>query len=99
MATAMVAAYVYFASSVSGTATLPGGLVATINGPFAAAENPGRTSVEARGRTFVFTPSVIVVDGRAVAKIDASVNQVAIDARGHDAKLSLNGQQVSLPRR
>jgi hypothetical protein len=99
LAIAFLTTYVYFASSVSGTATLPGGLVATINGPFAAAENPGRTSVEASGRTFVFTPSAVVVDGTAVATIDASVTQVAIDVRGRDAELSLNGQPVSLPRR
>jgi hypothetical protein len=99
LTTAFFAAFVYFASSVSGTATLPGGLVATINGPFAAAENPSRTSVNARGRTFVFTPSAVVVDGTAVAQLNASVTEVAIDARGRDAELSLNGRQVSLPPR
>jgi hypothetical protein len=99
LTTAVLAAYVYLASSVSGTATLPNGLVATINGPFAASENPGRTSVEASGRTFVFTTWLVVVDGKAVARIDDSETQVAIDARGLDAKLSLNGRHVSLPRR
>jgi hypothetical protein len=99
LAIALFAAFLYFGSSVAGTATLPGGLVATIQGPFGAAESPGRTSVNARGRTFVFTPSAIVVDGTAVAKLDASVVQVAIDARGRDAELCLNGQQVSLPPR
>jgi hypothetical protein len=95
----LLVVYVYLASSVSGTASLPSGLTAAINGPFAASENAGRTSVEACGRKFVFTPSVITVDGTTVARLDASVIQVAIDARGHDAQLSLNGQQVSLPPR
>jgi hypothetical protein len=95
----LVIAYVYFASSVSGMASLPSGLTAAINGPFSASENAGRTSVEACGRKFVFTPAVVIVDGTAVARLDASVIQVAIDARGYDAQLSLNGQHVSLPPR
>jgi|SRR3954468_11319486 hypothetical protein len=98
----LLAAYVYVvASSVSvcGTATLPGGLVATITGQFDASENAGRTSVEAGGRKFVFTPSVIIVDGMPVANLDPSVIQVAMDATGRDAELSLNGKPIPLPPR
>jgi hypothetical protein len=95
----LLVVYVYVASSVSGTASLPSGLTAAINGQFSASENAGRTSVEACGRKFVFMPSVVTVDGTAVARLDSSVIQIAIDARGYDAQLSLNGQQISLPPR
>jgi hypothetical protein len=95
----LLVAFVYFSSSVSGTATLPGGVVASITGPFSASEIAGRTTVEARGRQFVFTPAAISVDGTNLAAVDASVLQVAIDARGYDAELSVNGKRVSLPPR
>ena len=85
--------------SVCGTATLPRGLVATIKGPFSASENVGRTTVHAGGRQFVFTPAAITVDGTNVAALDTSVLQVAIDARGYNAELTLNGKRISLPRR
>jgi hypothetical protein len=99
MAPMLVVAFVYFSSSVSGTTTLPSGVVARITGPFSASENAGRTTVEARGRQFVFTPAAISVDGTNVTAIDASILQVAIDARGYDAELSVNGKRVSLPPR
>jgi hypothetical protein len=70
-----------------------------ITGPFSASEIAGRTTVEAKGRQFVFTPAAISVDGTNVAAVNASVLQVAIDARGDDAELSLNGKRVSLPPR
>jgi hypothetical protein len=99
IAPVLLVAYVCFASSVSGTATLPSGLVATITGPFSASENFGRTTVEASGRQFVFTPAAITVDGTYVAALDASVLRVAIDARGYNAELSVNGKRVPLPPR
>jgi hypothetical protein len=92
-------AFVYLSSSVSGVATLPSGIVARITGPFSASEYVGRTTDEAKGRQFVFTPAAITVDGTNVAAVDASVLQVAIDARGYDAELSVNGKRVSLPPR
>ena len=99
----LLVAFVYFSSSVSGMATLPSGVVARITGPFSASEIAGRTTVEARGRQFVFTPAAISVDGTNVAAVDAAVDasvlQVAIDARGYDAELSVNGKRVSLPPR
>ena len=95
----LLVAFVYFSSSVSGTATLPSGVVARITGQFSASEIVGCTTVEARGRQFVFTPAAIRVDGTNVAAVDASVHQVAIDARGYDAELSVNGKRVSLPPR
>jgi len=99
LAPLLLVAFVYFSSSVSGMATLPGGVVARITGPFSASEIAGRTTVEARGRQFVFTPAAISVDGKIVAAVDASVLQVAVDARGYDAELSVNGKHVSLPPR
>jgi hypothetical protein len=96
----LLAAFVYVATSsisVSGTATLPGGLIAAINGPFDAYENSGSISIEAAGRKFIFTSSAISVDGSTVAKLDTSVIQVAIDATGRDAELSLNGKAIPLP--
>jgi hypothetical protein len=95
----LLVAFVYFSSSASGMATLPSGVVARITGPFSASEIAGRTTVEAKGRQFVFTPAAISVDGTNVAAVNASVLQVAIDARGDDAELSLNGKRVSLPPR
>ncbi|HEX6961981.1 MAG TPA: hypothetical protein VF175_08955 [Lacipirellula sp.] len=88
---------VYFSTSVSGTATLPNGIIATINGPFSASESGGRTVVDASGRQFVFTPTVITVDGKSVAKIDASLRQVAIEASFSDAQLIIDGKQIALP--
>ena len=99
IAPVLLVAFVCFSSSVSGMATLPSGVVARITGPFSASEIVGRTTVEARGRRFVFTPAAISVDGTNVAAVDASVVQVAIDARGFDAELSVNGKRVSLPPR
>jgi hypothetical protein len=99
IAPVLLVAFVYFSSLVSGTATLPSGVVARITGQFSASEIAGRTTVEARGRRFVFTPAAISVDGIKVAGIDTPVLQVAIDARGYDAELSVNGKRVSLPPR
>src|SRR5262249_13185746 len=93
----LACAYLATSVTVSGTATLPSGQVATINGSFDASENKGRTTVQAGGREFVFTPSVVTVDGTAGADLDTSVGTVAIDSRGRDVELSLNGQQIPLP--
>jgi hypothetical protein len=96
LALAVLVAFVFFTSSVAGTAMLPNGVVGEINGPFGASESRTRTSVDACGRQFVFTATAVSVDGVPVAKIDASVTQVAIDANGKDAGLSIDGVYIRL---
>jgi hypothetical protein len=97
IAAAMLVATVFLTSSVAGTATLPNGVVATINGSFGASESRARTTVDACGRRFVFTATAVSVDGVPVAKFDGSVNQVAIYANGNDAELSIDGTRIQLP--
>jgi hypothetical protein len=97
IAVALLIAFVFFTSSVAGTATLPNGVIAKISGPFGASENRNTTTVDACGRQFVFTATTVSVDGIPVAKIDSSVTQVAIDAEGIDAELSINGASIPLP--
>ena len=99
IAVALLIAFVFFTSSVAGTATLPNGVVAKISGPFGASENRTSTTVDAGGRQFVFTAASVSVDGIPVAKIDGSVTQVAIDAHGNDAELSIDGTSIPLPPR
>ena len=83
--------------SVSGSATLPNGLVADIDGEFFASEGEDITTVQASGRTFVFTNAEITVDGNKIADLDESAIDVAIDARRNDVRFSLNGHDIPLP--
>src|SRR5262245_52254122 len=80
IAFALLVAFVFFTSSVAGTATLPSGVVAKISGPFGVSENRNSTTVNVCGRQLVFTATAVSVDGIPVAQIDGSVTQVAIDA-------------------
>lgn len=89
----------YFASSVSGTVTLPNGIVANITGSFGASESGSLTTIEAASRKFAFTQSAVLVDGVAVARLDESVRDVSLTAIGGQARLVLNGAEVPLPKR
>ncbi|WP_425395606.1 hypothetical protein [Aeoliella sp.] len=88
-------AMVFFASaSVSGTATLPNGTIATINGPFSCSNNTAATVIDAGGHVFEFTPTTVLVDKTPVASLDSSVQKVEIDASYWTASLRINGEQV-----
>jgi hypothetical protein len=96
---AVVGLLALFASaSVGGTATLPGGTIATINGPFSCSETGGVTQVDAGGHVFAFTPTAITVDNRPIGPLDASVRQVEIEAGFWTAKLRINGKEVAIAR-
>jgi hypothetical protein len=82
-------------ASVSGTAALPNGATATINGPFSCSENALTTKIEAGGHVFVFSPTTISIDGVAVGPLDATVTDVQIDAGYRSASLRINGNEVS----
>jgi len=84
-------------ASVSGTATLPNGATATIDGPFSCSEKPQSTEIEAGGHTFVFSPTSISIDGVPVAPLDATVTDVQIDAGRRSATLRVNGRQIARP--
>ena len=86
---------VSLASTVSGTAALPNGLTAKINGPFTCSENTSQTEIEAGGHTFVFSPTEISIDGVPVGPLDARVTAVQIDASFWSASLRINGNKVS----
>ena len=81
--------------SVSGTAALPNGATATINGPFSCSENTSTTKIEAGGHIFAFSPTTISIDGVAVGPLDATVTDVQIVADYWSASLRINGNEVS----
>lgn len=83
---------------VSGTAPLPNGIVATINGPFSCSASTDTTEIEAGGRVFAFSPTTISIDGISVAPLDATVNDVQIDATTWTASLLVNGNEVTKQR-
>ena len=85
-------------SSVSGTASLPNGTTAVINGPFSCSANTPTTEIEAGGHVFAFSPSTITIDGVPVGPLDASVTDVQIDASFWSASLRVNGSEVSIDR-
>ena len=88
-------ALVSVTSSVSGTASLPNGTTATINGPFSCSENTSTTVIEAGGHIFAFAPTTISIDGVPVRPLDATVTDVQIDASYWSASLRINGNEVS----
>jgi hypothetical protein len=88
-------AFVTMTTSVSGTASLPNGITAVINGPFSCSEIPPTTKIEAGGHTFSFSPTTISVDGLPVRSLDATVTSVQIDASYWSASLLVNGDSVT----
>jgi len=84
-------------ATVSGTASLPNGATARINGPFSCSETSQQTTIEAGGHTFTFSPTMISVDGAAVGPLNATVTQVEIDATGSSTTLRINGHEVPVP--
>lgn len=88
-------AFVSMTSTVSGTASLPNGTTATINGPFSCSENTPTTEIEAGGHIFAFSPTTISIDGVPVGPLDATVTDVQIDASYWSASLRINGNDVS----
>ena len=88
-------ALVSLTATVSGTASLPNGLTATINGPFSCSETARTTEIEAGGHVFAFSPTTISIDGVPVGPLDATVTNVQIDARYWSASLRVNGSEVS----
>ena len=79
-----------------GTASLPNGTTAVINGPFSCSDIPPTTKIEAGGHTFTFSPTTISVDGVPVGPLDASVTSVQIDANYWSASLRVNGGDVTV---
>jgi len=84
--------------TVSGTAALPNGTTATINGAFSCSSNTATTEIEAGGRVFAFSPTTVSVDGVPVAALDATVNDVQIEASFWSASLRINGKDVVITR-
>lgn len=91
-------AFVTMTSTVSGTASLPNGTTAVINGPFSCSANTLTTEIEAGGHTFAFSPTMILVDGVPVGPLDASVTDVQIDSSFWSASLRVNGNEVTKTR-
>jgi hypothetical protein len=87
-------AFASLTSTVSGTASLPNGTTATINGPFSCSENTPTTKIEAGGHIFAFSPTTISIDGVPVGPLDATVTDVQIDAGYWSASLRINGNEV-----
>lgn len=88
----------FFSVSASGSASLPNGTIATINGPFSCSENSETTVIEAGGHVFSFSPNSISVDEKIVAPLDSDVTDVVIDASHGTASLRINGDNVPISR-
>lgn len=82
-------------ASVSGTATLPNGATARIDGSFSCSEKPQSTEIVAGGHNFVFSPTSISIDGVPVGPLDATVTDVQIDAGRGSATLRVNGREIA----
>ncbi len=91
-------AIVLMTSTVAGSASLPNGTTAVINGPFSCSTNTPTTEIEAGGRTFAFSPTTIFVDGVPDGKLDSTVTDVQIDASFWTASLRVNGNEVTVSR-
>lgn len=85
-------------TATGGTASLPNGVSAVINGPFSCSDIPPTTKIEAGGHTFAFSPTNVSVDGVPVGPLDATVTSVQIDASYWSASLSVNGKVVKIVR-
>ena len=90
--------FVSMSSSVSGTASLPNGTTARINGPFSCSANTPTTEIEAGWHMFAFSPTTISIDGVPIRPLDATVTDVQIDASFWTASLKINGAEVPLVR-
>lgn len=88
-------AFVIATARVSGTASLPNGTIAKINGPFSCSENARATEIEAGGHIFAFSQTAISIDGAVVGPLDATVTDVQIDAGYWSASLRINGNEFS----
>lgn len=80
---------------VGGTASLPNGTTATINGAFSCSEDTSRTEIEAGGHIFAFSRTTISIDGVPFGPLDATVRDVQIDANYWSTSLRINGKEVS----
>jgi len=85
-------------TATGGTASLPNGVSAVINGPFSCSDIPPMTTIEAGGHTFTFSPTTVSVDGVPVGPLDATVTTVQIDASYWSASLSVNGKAIKMVR-
>jgi uncharacterized Zn-binding protein involved in type VI secretion len=88
---------VSMAATASGTASLPNGATARINGPFSCSTKSQWTTIEAGGHTFTFSPTTVSIDGAAVAALNATVTDIEIDATAWSATLRINGQKIAVP--
>ncbi len=95
---AAICLFVFQQMTTGGTASLPNGITAVINGPFFCSETPPMTKIEAGGRTFTFSPTTVCVDGVPVGSLDATVTTVQIDAGYWAASLFVNGKEVQMAR-
>jgi len=92
--------WVLATATVSGTATLPNGVIvdiATGCRGFSVAETSQNTEIEIAGRTFEFSVSTIVVDGVEVGAIDDSVKRMALTANQEGVTLISDGKVIVLP--
>ena len=88
-----------FTISVSGTVTLPNGLIAEISGPFSSVGNDSLATIETGNRKFVFTKSAMTVDGWALATFDDTVKKIALATSWNHTRLFINGNEVELPKK
>ena len=91
-----VAVFLFMTVSVTGTASLPNGAVATINGPFSCSDSGTTTTVTAGGRVFVFTATSVTVDGAPVRELDHNVKDVLIDATYKPPQLRIDGREIPI---
>lgn len=92
----LLTVFLWLSTAVSGTATLPNGLTARINGPFSCVANGDITEIEAGGHVFAFTPTTILIDNITVGPLDSTVTDVQIDVSFRSASLTVNGSEVTL---
>lgn len=92
-------ALVFTFGTVSGSATLPSGVVLDISGGwgFGASSGPKLTTVDIAGRQFEFTKTVASVDGIEFMKLDGTENEMILKVDGGELMLFKNGQLIDLP--
>ena len=88
----------FMTAEVGGTAKLPNGTVANINGSFSCSANSDTTEIEAGGHVFAFSPTTISIDGIPVGPLDSTVKDVQIDVSTWSASLRVNGSEVTTRR-
>ena len=89
-----VGLFVVFTASVAGTATLPNGTTAKINGAFSCSSDPTKTLISAGGRQFLFSTTTISIDGVPIGPLDATITDVQINSSFWSASLKINGTEV-----